>query len=195
MIWGNCFWRTVRHERFTRLQRFRKAAWYSFSAGPAAFAQEGEVDMICVASRILLPDVQRHRFANDVFCSKKPEAEILRKTPHMFVHKISLRNIRGFESLEFDLARPDGSYAGWTVFTGDNGSGKSTLLKAIAVCLTGKDTARALQPSFHRWIRHGSTGQQSSIELQILRNDEDDKLTNQGKAPKKIPLAKLATDA
>lgn len=140
--------------------------------------------MICVASRVLPSEVRGHRFANDVFCRKKLEAEILRKTPRMFVHKISLRNIRGFESLEFDLARSDGSYAGWTVFTGDNGSGKSTLLKAIAVCLTGKDTARALQPSFHRWIRHGSAGQQSSIELEIRRNASEDQLTNQGKALK-----------
>ena len=58
----------------------------------------------------------------------------------MYIHKVSLRNIKGFGSLDFDLARPDGKYAGWTVFTGDNGSGKSTLLKAIAVGLVGKDT-------------------------------------------------------
>ena len=73
----------------------------------------------------------------------------------MHIGKVILKNIRGFADLQFNLARPDGSHAGWTVFTGDNGSGKSTLLKAIAVALTGKDTARALQPSFHRWIRDG----------------------------------------
>jgi len=50
----------------------------------------------------------------------------------MYIHKITLTNIRGFRGLEFDLQRPDKSYAGWTVFTGDNGAGKSTLLKAIA---------------------------------------------------------------
>ena len=37
----------------------------------------------------------------------------------MYLKKIELHNIRGFESLDFDLTRPDGSYAGWTVFTGD----------------------------------------------------------------------------
>ena len=101
----------------------------------------------------------------------------------MYIHKVSLRNIRGFDTLDFDLARPDGTYAGWTVFTGDNGSGKSTLLKAIAVCLTGKDTARALQPSFHRWIRHGTGEAEVSIELEIARVDSDDELGESGRSP------------
>ncbi len=83
----------------------------------------------------------------------------------MYIHQIELKNIRGFEDLNFTLERPDGSYAGWTVFTGDNGSGKSSLLKAIAVALTGKDTARALQPSFHRWISEGAKVQEGRIEL------------------------------
>jgi DNA repair exonuclease SbcCD ATPase subunit len=84
----------------------------------------------------------------------------------MYIHRISVRNIRGFESVDFNLARPDKTYAGWTVFTGRSGSGKGTLLKAIALCLAGKEAARALQPSFHRWIREGSEGE-SFIELEI----------------------------
>ena len=99
----------------------------------------------------------------------------------MYIGKVVLKNIRGFEDLSFDLARPDGSHAGWTVFTGDNGSGKSTLLKAIAVGLTGKDTARALQPSFHRWIRNGS--KEASIQLDVVRTAGDDDLSDSGKAP------------
>lgn len=99
----------------------------------------------------------------------------------MYIGKVILKNIRGFADLQFDLARPDGGYAGWTVFTGDNGSGKSTLLKAIAVGLTGKDISRALQPSFHRWIRDGE--HEASIELQIVRSEDDDSLSDKGKAP------------
>ena len=109
----------------------------------------------------------------------------------MYIHKVSLRNIRGFETLDFDLARPDGAYAGWTVFTGDNGSGKSTLLKAIAVCLTGKDTARALQPSFHRWIRQEADSGEASIQLEIVRTESDDGLTTSGKPPGNVFPAKL----
>ena len=99
----------------------------------------------------------------------------------MYVNKIELKNIRGFEDLKFNLARPDGSYAGWTVFTGDNGSGKSSLLKAIAVALTGKDTARALQPSFHRWIREGAAEQEGRIELTIAPQKGVDDSSGGGK--------------
>ena len=87
----------------------------------------------------------------------------------MYIHKIKLTNIRGFKSLDFDLQRPDESYAGWTVFTGDNGSGKSTLLKSIALGLTGRDTARSLQPSFNRWVRHDAPEHTGHVELEIVR--------------------------
>jgi energy-coupling factor transporter ATP-binding protein EcfA2 len=96
---------------------------------------------------------------------------------------VTLENIRGFERLHFPLARPDGSHAGWTVFTGDNGSGKSTLLKAIAIGLTGRDTARALQPSFNRWVRQSAPGSKGAIQLEIVRVEADDELTQQGRNP------------
>jgi energy-coupling factor transporter ATP-binding protein EcfA2 len=99
----------------------------------------------------------------------------------MYIDNIELRDIRGFENLKFNLARPDGSYAGWTVFTGDNGSGKSSLLKAIAVALTGKDTARALQPSFHRWIREGTVEREGRIELTISPKKGEDDFLGGGK--------------
>lgn len=99
----------------------------------------------------------------------------------MYIAEVNLENIRGFSNLEFNLARNGGAYAGWTVFTGDNGSGKSTLLKAIAIGLTGKDTARALQPSFHHWIRDGSAS--ASIQLEIVRCPDDDALVEGGRAP------------
>lgn len=94
----------------------------------------------------------------------------------MYIDRIRLENIRGFSGLDFKLSRGQGRYAGWTVFTGDNGSGKSSLLKAIAIALTGKDTARALQPSFHRWMREGE--HEAAIELQIVRCADDDSLAD-----------------
>jgi predicted ATPase len=106
----------------------------------------------------------------------------------MYIDKVSLKNIRGFESLEFDLGRGNGKYAGWTVFTGDNGAGKSSLLKAIAVALTGRDVARSLQPSFHRWIREGAAGQEAKIELMILPEKGIDEFSEKGNtAYKKFP--------
>lgn len=99
----------------------------------------------------------------------------------MYIEKVILKNIRGFKDLQFELGRGGGIYEGWTVFTGDNGSGKSTLLKAIAVGLTGKDTARALQPSFHRWVRDGAGNEEAAIQLEIVRCEEDDTLTRRGR--------------
>lgn len=107
----------------------------------------------------------------------------------MYIDKIELNNIRGFDELDFSLARADGTYAGWTVFTGDNGSGKSTLLKAIAVALTGKDTARALQPSFHRWVREGQ--QEAAVELGIARVADDDAFTEGGRVTEKVFPARI----
>jgi energy-coupling factor transporter ATP-binding protein EcfA2 len=101
----------------------------------------------------------------------------------MYLKQIILKNIRGFSEVNFDLSRSDGRYAGWTVFTGDNGSGKSTLLKAIAVGLVGKDASRALQPSFNRWIRDGVGGDESFIQLEIVRCKDDDALVETGRAP------------
>lgn len=108
----------------------------------------------------------------------------------MYISKVTLKNVRGFTDLKFDLTRPGGGFAGWTVFTGDNGSGKSTLLKAIAVALTGKDTARALQPSFHRWIREGQD--EASVELGLMRVTDDDNFTEGGRVTDKAFLARMA---
>ena len=106
----------------------------------------------------------------------------------MYIDRITLKNIRGFENLEFDLCRGDAKYAGWTVFTGDNGAGKSSLLKAIAVALTGRDVARSLQPSFHRWIREGAENQESKIELMIVPEKGTDEFSEKGQtAYKKFP--------
>ena len=106
----------------------------------------------------------------------------------MYIDKITLKNIRGFKNLEFDLCRGDDKYAGWTVFTGDNGAGKSSLLKAIAVALTGRDVARSLQPSFHRWIYEGAESQESKIELMIVPEKGTDDFSEKGQtAYKKFP--------
>lgn len=108
----------------------------------------------------------------------------------MYLKKIQLQNIRGFESLSFDLTRPNGEFAGWTVFTGDNGAGKSSLLKAIAVGLTGKETARALQPNFQRWVRAGAS--EGSIELTIVPEKGVDEFSGGGKtAYKPFPATVL----
>lgn len=108
----------------------------------------------------------------------------------MYVDRVKLKNIRGFAELDFELRRPDGTHAGWTVFTGDNGSGKSALLKAIAIGLVGRDTARLLQPNFHRWIRQGDPSHEASIEIAVLQGDKD-RVVGTGREPGKAFPAKL----
>ena len=74
----------------------------------------------------------------------------------MYLDRIRLKNLRGFDVLDFSFLRSDATFAGWTVITGDNGSGKSTLLKAIALALVGPDAARGIFDG-RGWIcRYGS---------------------------------------
>lgn len=71
----------------------------------------------------------------------------------MHVSHIHVENIRGFDEVDLDLRRPDGSLAGWTVLAGRNGSGKSTLLRAIALAMAGMEPALKLVQSFGGWVR------------------------------------------
>jgi energy-coupling factor transporter ATP-binding protein EcfA2 len=101
----------------------------------------------------------------------------------MYIDKVRLTNIRGFRDLEFSFDRGNGTYAGWTVLTGDNGSGKSTVLKAMALSLIGLRAAGGLQPSFRRWVHSGEPrgviavdgihGQQKrfDVAIRLLEND------------------------
>ena len=89
----------------------------------------------------------------------------------MYIRRIILKNLKGFDELDFNFARPDDVYAGWSVITGDNASGKTALLKAIALAIVGPDVARALQPSLEGWIRQSApTG---TIAVEIIANDVD----------------------
>lgn len=107
----------------------------------------------------------------------------------MYISKITLKNVRGFESLEFNLDRGNQSFAGWTVFTGDNGSGKTTLIRAIALGIAGKEIARSILPSFRGWIR-GNASSEASISLNIAPEPVDDrKLGRPTKSPFEAVLA------
>jgi predicted ATP-binding protein involved in virulence len=61
----------------------------------------------------------------------------------MYLRGIQLVNVKGFSSLDFDFARPDGTYPGWNVVVGGNSAGKTALLKATSPtrCLTGTPPA------------------------------------------------------
>lgn len=71
----------------------------------------------------------------------------------MYIDKVRLTNIRGFRDLEFSFDRGNGTYAGWTVLTGDNGSGKSTVLKCIALLTVSARTRFLLESKFNSYIK------------------------------------------
>src|SRR5829696_3909318 len=78
----------------------------------------------------------------------------------MYIREIHIENIRGFRSgnrsVRLDLTRPDGSFAGWTVFAGRNGEDKTTLLRSIALSIVGPRAGYALQDSFADWLHQGA---------------------------------------
>jgi predicted ATPase len=91
----------------------------------------------------------------------------------VYISKISLHNIRGFKSLEFDLDRGGRKFAGWTVFTGSNGAGKSTLLKAIAYCLV-PPTAKYNLQNLEFFQRKNVSAHESHADIFISRCEKDD---------------------
>ncbi|NEY33199.1 AAA family ATPase [Streptomyces sp. PRKS01-65] len=86
----------------------------------------------------------------------------------MYVSRICVRNVRSFHGERdavLDLARPDGSYAGWTVLAGRNGSGKTSLLRATALAVAGPDTAHRLVPSFETWVSDGAHTAEACVQI------------------------------
>jgi hypothetical protein len=87
------------------------------------------------------------------------------------IRRFRIEDIRGFEKLDLDFDRPNGSPAGWTVLAGRNGSGKSTLLKAIGLSLINPTETRSLAGSFEGWIRLGRKTAASQVLVQSSNDD------------------------
>lgn len=96
----------------------------------------------------------------------------------MHIERCKLSSIRGFEELELDFRRPDGSLAGWTVIAGRNGSGKTTLLRALALATAGPNIASVLAPDQSHWIRQGARS--GTVELALRRHPIDRLAENSG---------------
>ncbi|WP_437312440.1 AAA family ATPase [Sorangium sp. So ce385] len=115
----------------------------------------------------------------------------------MYIRKIRIENIRCFgggeRRVELDLARPDGTFAGWTVVAGRNGAGKTTFLKAIALAAAGPAAARSLVPSFAGWVRKGATSGTMGVELGGF--DGNDGFTGGETGPREAFWANLTLEA
>jgi energy-coupling factor transporter ATP-binding protein EcfA2 len=86
----------------------------------------------------------------------------------LYLKRIQLENVRGFEDLDLDLERPNGNFAGWTVFAGANGSGKTTLLQSIARAIYGDELGRIPPEDF---LRKGKS--QCLARMEFVPGSED----------------------
>jgi len=99
----------------------------------------------------------------------------------MYIKSLQLENVRSFTDLSFDLERPDGSFAGWTVFVGGNSSGKSTILRSAALALIGPEAGGRLTGSPTGWIHKGQT--KAAAVLKVKWDREHDKFKKGGANP------------
>lgn len=97
----------------------------------------------------------------------------------MYVTGVKFTDLKGFDTLDFDFTRPDGSCAGWTVFVGGNSSGKSTLLKGISLALMGPDFGRQLIDYQSGWIRSGKLS--AEVSLEVFGDKDMDTLKQKGR--------------
>jgi energy-coupling factor transporter ATP-binding protein EcfA2 len=74
----------------------------------------------------------------------------------MFLHSISLRNVRSIESLNLQFGGGADKNRKWTVLLGENGCGKSSVLRAIALVLAGSEALPELLGEPDAWIRNGA---------------------------------------
>lgn len=99
----------------------------------------------------------------------------------MYIKSLHLENVRSFTDLQFDLERPGGGFAGWTVFVGGNSSGKSTILRSAALALIGPEAGGRLTGSPSGWIHKGQS--KASAVLKIKWDREHDRFKQTGKNP------------
>jgi len=85
----------------------------------------------------------------------------------VYIRRVKIRNVRGFEKVDLDFTRPDGSFAGWTVLAGRNGSGKSSLLRILAATSLGTARATTLSPSIDQWLKTGESKGSSEVEQDL----------------------------
>jgi predicted ATPase len=79
----------------------------------------------------------------------------------MRLRKVSVRNIRAIEFLEWTLPRN----GRWNVVLGENGSGKSSFLRAVALAMIGPKEAVAARQDWNTWIRMGSAKAEASVKF------------------------------
>ncbi len=109
----------------------------------------------------------------------------------MYIQKLKVENLRGIgsgdRSIDLNLARPDGSYAGFTVLAGRNGAGKTSLLQAIALTLAGPRALRTALCDTSLWKRQPAGLKPGLVRITLAWDQQCDPL-EQTSAPLKTAL-------
>jgi hypothetical protein len=96
----------------------------------------------------------------------------------MYIKRVVLQNIRGFEEADLDFCPEPKAYAGWSVITGNNSSGKTSFLKAISLAVLGPDQVRGLVQDFSGWVTEGA--EEGTISVEIAPDHEVDRTLRGG---------------
>lgn len=60
------------------------------------------------------------------------------------IAKVSLTDVRGFDTLEISLSRPPADAGQWMILLGPNGAGKTSILRALALSFSSDEVVQAL---------------------------------------------------
>ena len=102
----------------------------------------------------------------------------------MYIKSLHFENVRGFPQLSFDLERPNGTYAGWTVFVGGNSSGKSTILRGLSLALMGPEAGGRLIGSPAGWIHKGES--KAAVRINLRWDKTHDRFKTGGASPGEV---------
>ena len=85
----------------------------------------------------------------------------------MFVRRVTLRNIRGFEDIVLEFPKVDDGVPGCALLIGQNGTGKSSLLRSVVIGLASDAEATALlaEPFGSPFISYGARRGEIYLEL------------------------------
>ena len=190
----------------TPLVEARKAAIAAARAEPPANAHDRAVPYAAARIQVIGGHALERRPTSRVFARviqtlvgslTRPR---VRPTPtpvgELVVERLRIRDFRGIEDLEIELAGPD-DHAPWTMLLGENGYGKTSILQALALVLLGTDP----RPSHGRGrkrdplVRKGAETAIVTADLRgmkqpwTLRIGDDGRFEPSGQREQQLPLA------
>ncbi len=88
----------------------------------------------------------------------------------MWVEKITLKNIKCFQSIDIPFSTKQKRYS-WITLLGENGVGKSTILQALGLLLAGPEASKELVPRPTGWVQNPEEPGRLSIVIHQEKED------------------------